>query len=117
MFDLNKNVGWYARGLGEKRFTQRFFSQPALYAKELPDDMPGSVEEQLKQLINVFKETNKELVYVDLTSVEARSLGLVVPRLWSPSTLPLCLPSAPFLAHPRFLAYGGAAHDDPHPYP
>lgn len=117
MFDLDANVGYYARGYSHHRFAERFTNSPSILASELPNDIEGSPEEQIKKLVQGFKETNKELIYIDLTSIEARELGVMVPRLWSPATLTLSLPGAPHLSHPRYADYGGIAHQDPHPYP
>jgi hypothetical protein len=80
-------------------------------------DINGSESEQLSVLISSFKNSDKELLFCDLTCVEAADLGFVVPRVWSPDTLSLCLPSAPLTQHPRYQSYGGLAHELPHPYP
>ena len=68
-------------------------------------------------LINQFISTGKELLYLNLTTHEAKELGFVVTRVWSPDSLSLCLPSMVQKAHARFQAYGGVKHVHPHPYP
>jgi len=117
MFDLDQNVSYYARGMSYDFFAQKFLHSPVLPASELPQDMQEDVSEQIQELLLGFKLSHKDVIQVDLTSIEARQLGLVVVRAWSPQTLTLCLPSAPHLAHPRYQDYGGAIHDVPHPYP
>jgi len=68
-------------------------------------------------LIAAFKETGKELAFLDLTTPDIADLGFRVARVWSPDTLSLSLPSAAPVLHPRFRAYGGVIRESPHPYP
>ncbi|MDF1797523.1 MAG: YcaO-like family protein [Coxiellaceae bacterium] len=117
MFDLDENVSFYAKGLGNDAIAKRFFSAATVCASDLPEDMKGTIGEQNTYLLDSFKASNKDIVYIDLTTPEAKALGLVAVRVWSPHTLSLCLPSAPPLLHPRFSYYGGVAHQYPHPYP
>ncbi len=112
MFDLDSNISYYAKGNGVERIHQKFLSAPKIAASKLPADInPG------KELISSFLNTKKPLFFIDLTSVELKELGLVSTRLWTPDTISLCLPSAPYRQHPRFEQYGGISHADPHPYP
>ncbi len=117
IYDLDTNVAYYALGNKSELMQQKFPENQVIYASELPTDYLLSTEDSIQLLLKSFSESYKQLLFYDLTGVEARSLGFVVPRVWSPDLLPLCLPSAPFLNHSRFIAYGGAHHENPHPYP
>ncbi len=116
-YDLDSNVGYYGLGYHASLIQEKFPLENSIRAMYLPPDINGSETEQLAVLVNSFKESNKELLFCDLTCIEASDLGFVVPRVWSPDTLSLCLPSAPWIKHPRYLNYGGVAHEFPHPYP
>ncbi len=115
-YDLDSNVGYYASGQ-DFSFIQHKFSSDIFLASDLPCDLEGDDATQLTALVRSFKESNKELLFCDLTCKEAVDVGLVVPRVWSPDTLSLCLPSAPYMNHARYLSYGGISHSRPHPYP
>jgi len=117
MYDLDSNFAFYAKGGNTKLLAQKFSRSPAKKASKFPMDMEGDAPHQVQQLIDAFRQSNKELISMDLTTMEARALGLVVSRVWSPNTLSLSLPSSVQSQHPRFKAYGGITHDAPHPYP
>ncbi len=116
-YDLDKNVGYYALGHHYSFIDNKFPLDQGILATHLPPDLEGSDEKKLSFIVASFKSSNKELLFCDLTCVEAADLGFTVPRVWSPDTLSLCLPSAPWIKHPRYLDYGGVAHELPHPYP
>ena len=86
-------------------------------ASDITADLKGSRDHIFAQLVKPFKETNKQLFFLDLANRESNALGIYVPRLWSPHLLSLCFPSAPPMNHPRFKYYGGFSHHAPHPYP
>ncbi|MCL4541043.1 MAG: YcaO-like family protein [Chloroflexi bacterium] len=116
-YDLDANVGYYARQQ-RAAITERFSSEaPAMPARELPPDVNLDGWDAIRYLVHAFAQTKKELALLDLTTQDIADLGLHVARVWSPDTLSLPLPSAPPLQHPRFAQYGGAVHDAVHPYP
>lgn len=117
LYDLDRNVEYYGAGQKYSRIEERFLRMPGMRASDCPPDVSGTPAQQLRQLINSFKQHNKRLYYLDLTGSEEKALGFNVVRVWSPDTLSLCLPSAPQILHPRFNDYGGFKHADPHPYP
>jgi len=117
IYDLDSNFAFYAKGGNTKLFTEKFSCSRARKASKLPDDMEGDAQHHVQQFIDAFRRSNKELVYMDLTTTEAEALDLVVSRVWSPNTLSLSLPSSVPSQHPRFKAYGGITHDALHPYP
>jgi ribosomal protein S12 methylthiotransferase accessory factor len=63
----------------------------------------------------------------DMTTPELRDHGLFACRVFVPELVPLCVPSAPFLAHPRLARFIAEAEPDgsaasvpawvPHPFP
>lgn len=117
IFDLDTNVNYYAFPEHVAAIDEKFVTDRVVRASELPADSDDEIDRELARLIDGFRASRKELVYLDLTSDDLRQLGLVSVRAWSPDTLSLCLPSAPPTRHPRFEAYGGLSHLDPHPYP
>lgn len=117
IFDLDQNTAYYGRPENMRFLMTKFGGAPPVKASALPPDSTLSAEDEIRGLAEAFKRTGKRLMYLDLTSVDARQLGFVAFRVWSPDTLSLSLPSAPTAAHPRFAAYGGVQHVRPHPYP
>jgi thiazole/oxazole-forming peptide maturase SagD family component len=115
-YDLNSNVEFYALD-GAETVEARFEGGRSAPAAELPEDLRLTGDELVHSLLARFADTGKTLVGLDITPEDVRRLGFTAVRLWSPDTLSLCLPSAPPEFHPRFAAYGGFAHRDPHPYP
>ncbi len=116
-YDLDTNVGHYALGNDFSLIQEKFPQDKKISASDLPPDTANNDAQQLQVLVQSFKKTHKGLFFCDLTCREASDLGFVAPRVWSPDTLSLCLPCAPWLKHPRFQAYGGVAYEFPHPYP
>lgn len=117
LYDLDRNVEYYGLGHQFDQIEDRFLKMPKIKASKLPEDIPGSQADQLRTLVSSFKESNKELAFLNLSTTESESLGFKVVRVWSPDTLSLCLPSAPQVLHPRFKDFGGVKHENPHPYP
>jgi thiazole/oxazole-forming peptide maturase SagD family component len=116
IYDLDTNVGYYA--LDAREAIQRRFGEAGAVAEsDLPPDIEEGTARDLRHLVDAFRDTGKELVFLDLTTRDVRDLGFCVVRFWSPDLLSLSLPSAPPLLHPRFAAYGGVTHEAPHPYP
>lgn len=117
IYDLDRNVEYYAAGNHIERIKERFLSMPKIKASELKEDMLCNESVTLRKLISSFTKNNKQLYYLDLSGIEEKLLGFKVVRVWSPDTLSLCLPSAPQILHARFNHFGGLRHEDPHPYP
>lgn len=117
IYDLDRNVEYYAKGNNFNRIVERFLSMPSILASDLPADINLDINLQIAKLIEAFQTTNKALYYLNLTNVEAKTLGFEVARVWSPDVLSLCLPSSVPALHPRFKAFGGLKHENAHPYP
>ena len=116
LYDLDRNVEYYGGGHAFQHIEDRFLKMGKISASKLPPDIEGTEQEQVNYLINSFLK-NKKIYWLDLTTIEAKTLGFKVVRVWSPDTLSLCLPSAPQVLHPRFNDFGGVKHEYPHPYP
>ena len=117
IYDLDRNVFFYAHPKNSRLLKAKFDSKDCRPASKLPADLVGSDREITKELIQSFKNTGKELLFMDLTTPDVKSLGFVTHRVWSPDTLSLSLPSCPALAHVRYQHYKGISHADVHPYP
>lgn len=117
ILDLDRNVAFYARPEPSTYVDGKFDAQWVMRASDLPQDREETSAAAVRTLIDGFRRADMDLLAVNLTTADVATLGFTVARVWSPHTLSLCLPSAPPLAHPRFAAYGGAQHENPHPYP
>jgi thiazole/oxazole-forming peptide maturase SagD family component len=117
ILDLDTNVGYYALPENAPVIDEKFVVNRSVPASSLPAGSGLTTEQELRLLVDGFRRTKKSVVFLDLTADDVRQLGFVVARVWSPDTLSLCFPSAPPTRHPRFGAYGGVAHRNPHPYP
>jgi thiazole/oxazole-forming peptide maturase SagD family component len=116
LYDFDSNVAYYA--MEERReFRAAFDGAKSVTASELPPDVDLGPIGDVCHLTAAFKETGKELAFLDLTTPDIADLGFRVARVWSPDTLSLSLPSAAPVLHPRFRAYGGVIRESPHPYP
>jgi len=117
IYNLDDNVALYADPRQQEVIDTKFQRGTQISASELPPDPKLSTDAEIRQLISCFEATGKLLFVFDLSSHDVRQLGFTTMRFWSPDVLSLCLPGAPPVEHPRFAAYGGFAHDVPHPYP
>jgi hypothetical protein len=117
IYDIDRNVALYGKGFHSGVIQKKFNGNEAIRSSDIIEDMTGTKEDQFRALVDGFSRTGKELLFLNLSTVEAHELGFYVPRLWSKDTLSLCFPSAPPAKHPRFKQYGGYGHDVPHPYP
>jgi hypothetical protein len=117
IFDLDRNVDYYAWPDHVEFVNHKFSSNEVLAASQLPEDSASEPADEIDALIDRFPSTGKQLVELDLTTPDIYDLGFVAVRIWSPDLLSIPLPSAPPMNHKRFGAYGGATHRRPHPYP
>jgi thiazole/oxazole-forming peptide maturase SagD family component len=116
-YDLDSNVGHYATGRDADALEICYPNEPSISACDMDKDNYGSPHDDVAMLVGAFAATGKQLALLDLTTPDVADLGFSALRVWSPDTLALPLPSAPPLRHPRFAAYGGVAHERPHPLP
>ena len=116
-FDLDGNVLHYGDGGGSEVLAAKFPAEATVPDTELSPDIDGTAPEVVATLQERIVGQGIRLFERDLTTCDVADLGLVTIRLWSPDLLALALPSAPALAHHRFVAHGGAVSERPHPYP
>jgi thiazole/oxazole-forming peptide maturase SagD family component len=114
--DFDSNVAWYARHENHEVIDAKFNAESRMQASDLPADSREDLQEQNTMLVDAFRRTDKQLVFMDLTTDDVRELGFRTFRLWSPDVLGLSLPSFPTGAHRRFQSYGGVTYERPHPY-
>jgi thiazole/oxazole-forming peptide maturase SagD family component len=118
IFDLDSNVAYYASGHDLDFIDAKFSSTTRVAASDLPSDPSGGRRDALDVLRDSFAVSGKQLVFMDLTTIDVRALQMIAVRVWSPDTISLSFPSAPPARHQRFEAYGGFdGHGKPHPYP
>lgn len=117
IYDFDGNVAYYGEAPAAEIVLARFDGESPVRALDLPTDRDPDPAQAVREALAWFREQRMDLVALDCTTIDARQLGFVAYRFWSPDTIALCPPSAPPLAHERFLAYGGAKGADPHPYP
>lgn len=117
IYDFDSNVAYYGDASVAPIVLARFDAAGAVRALDLPPDRDLQPAEAVRDALSWFREQRMAVLALDCTTVDARQLGFVAYRLWSPNTIALCPPSAPPLAHERFLAYGGVRREEPHPYP
>ena len=115
--DLDSNVMHYGDGGGADILAAKFPTDHTVPDADLPPDVHGAAPEVVARLQEEIIGRGIRLFELDLTTPDVAELGLVTVRLWSPDLLALALPSAPPMAHRRFVAHGGAVHERPHPYP
>jgi len=115
--DLDTNVFYYSLPQNRISLLERFDTGVTMSASEAPRDMEGSEQHQTKMLIDSFRTSGKELLFLDLTAHEVSELGMVTYRIWSPDMLSLSIPSFPTLAHKRYNDYGNIQHTGVHPLP
>jgi thiazole/oxazole-forming peptide maturase SagD family component len=117
--DLETAVGYYALPeYAEMLFPARFDPQQVVTGPEIYKLVPplGESETMVTMLLSEAIK-HYRLFALDLSTEDSVGLGFRVARLYSPDLLPLCFPSFPEGAHPRYKAYGGFRSTAPHPYP
>jgi thiazole/oxazole-forming peptide maturase SagD family component len=116
IIDFDSNVAFYARAENQELIDVKFTSESPIQASDLPGDSQMNVREQNEMLVDAFRKTNKQLLFMDLTTEDVHDLGFRTLRVASPDTITLCMPSFPPRAQSRFRSYGGVSHSRPHPY-
>jgi len=117
IWDLDSNVAHYADGGGADVLAAKFPVDETVEEDELPPDVTGPSDDVVASLFEHLLDRGIALYERDFTTVDVADLGLVTHRVWTPDLLPLAMPSAPMLAHPRYEAHGGGVSERPHPYP
>jgi thiazole/oxazole-forming peptide maturase SagD family component len=115
--DLDNNVLYYALPRNLSLLDQRFSRINRIAASDLPQYPQLSEAELTKYLLDQYRQFNKRLYYLELSTPDVRDLGFYVCRTYSPDLLSLSLPSYPPANHPRLRDYGDTVVFDPHPFP
>jgi thiazole/oxazole-forming peptide maturase SagD family component len=116
IFNLDDNVTLYTFHSEAEKVLKRYSATKRVAATELPEDLILFNSIAAKEIIKRILDAGMRLYSISLTSSEAKAVGLSVSRFWSPDLIPLCLPSAPYLAHPR-LRNDLIQEYLPHPFP
>jgi ribosomal protein S12 methylthiotransferase accessory factor len=125
--DFTSNLRFYAEP-SNARYVEWFLKNDSLSTREFPilaDD--ENALESLRVLLDQCRAMAVTPIAFDMTTSEMRDAGLFACRVVVPELVPLCVPSAPFLGHPRlarFIASHKSESDSegvpewvPHPFP
>lgn len=125
--DFDSNVRFFAEP-SNAAFVEWFSQNTSLSARHFPAvpgaDDPAAV---LSPLLDRCRAMGLTPIAFDMSTPELRDHGLFACRVFVPELVPLCVPFAPFLGHPRLARFIAAAERDglaacvpawvPHPFP
>jgi ribosomal protein S12 methylthiotransferase accessory factor len=125
--DFDSNLRFYAEP-SNAGFTEWFLRNTSLSSRRFTD--VGDMSDQaglLRMLLDRCRAMSVTPIAFDITTPEMRDGGLFACKVFAPELVPLCVPSAPFLGHPRLAHYMTAARLAdcgvgvpewlPHPFP
>ena len=125
--DFDSNLRFYAEPKNA-RYTDWFFQNASVPGRYFPEvhgvkDAAGL----LHILLDRCSIMGITPIAFDLTTPEIRECGLFACRVFVPELVPLCVPSVPFLGHPRLARFVSTAEREglagcipawlPHPFP
>jgi ribosomal protein S12 methylthiotransferase accessory factor len=125
--DFDSNLRFFADP-SNARFTDWFLQNRRLSSRHFPT-LPDSQSpaDLCDLLLDRCSNMGITPIAFDLTTPESRDHGLFVCRVFVPELVPLCVPFAPFLGHPRLAKFVDDAQRDgsaasipdwvPHPFP
>jgi ribosomal protein S12 methylthiotransferase accessory factor len=125
--DFDSNVRFFAEP-SNARYVEWFSQSASLSTRHFPA-APGSRNpaELLGLLLDRCSTMGVTPIAFDMTTPELRDHGLFACRVFVPELAPLCIPSAPFLGHPRLAHFIAEAQRGrlaarvpawvPHPFP
>ena len=125
--DFDSNLRFYAEP-ANARYVEWFLQNVTVSERHIPE-VRGAKDTAglLRVLLDRCSAMGVTPVAFDLTTPEIRDCGLFACRVFVPELVPLCVPSAPFLGHPRLARFVAAAERDgsaaciprwlPHPFP
>jgi ribosomal protein S12 methylthiotransferase accessory factor len=125
--DFDRNLRFYAEP-ANRHFIAWFLGNSAWSERRAPAvDEAREPTDQLTRLLGKCSHMGLRPIVFDMTLPEMRDRGLFACRVIVPELVPLCVPSAPFLGHPRLAGFmdaakrgGVASHVPewlPHPFP
>jgi ribosomal protein S12 methylthiotransferase accessory factor len=103
--DFDSNLRFYAEP-ANAHYTEWFLSkagEPGRYFPEVSD--AGNAGDRLHILLDRCSAMELTPIVFDFTTPEIRDCGLFACRVLVPELVPLAVPSAPFLGHPRLARY------------
>jgi ribosomal protein S12 methylthiotransferase accessory factor len=121
--DFESNLRFYAEPSNARYF--EWFLQNEQMSSRAFNSAPPPTEPLtlLADLLERCARMNVTPIAFDITTPEMRDCGFFACRIVAPELVPLCVPSAPFLGHPRLSAYSVSASKSaipawiPHPFP
>jgi ribosomal protein S12 methylthiotransferase accessory factor len=123
--DFEANLRFHAAA-ANARFVEWFVADRTLSTRRFPRTAHlRTASKSLACLLNRCADATLTPIAFDMTTPEIRDAGLFACRVIVPELVPLCVPSAPFLGHPRLAdfigrykpANGGIPDWVPHPFP
>jgi ribosomal protein S12 methylthiotransferase accessory factor len=124
--DFDSNVRFFAEP-SNARYVDWFSENETLSDDRYPS--PPNVKQPadlLHPLLERCREEGIRPIAFDLTTPDLRDHGVFACKVLAPELVPLCVPSAPFLGHPRLAGHMASAEPNragdlpawlPHPFP
>ena len=125
--DFDLNLRFYAEP-SNWHYVEWLLENPNLSDKHFPP-VPDTTQpaELLQILLQRCVRMGVTPIAFDMTTPEMQDHGLFACRIFAPELVPLCVPSAPFLGHPRLARFIAATAQSecaqripigmPHPFP
>jgi ribosomal protein S12 methylthiotransferase accessory factor len=121
--DFETNLRFYAEPANARYF--EWFLQNEQVSARASRSVPHAAEplKLLADLLDRCARMNITPIAFDITTPEMHDCGFFACRVVAPELVPLCVPSAPYLGHPRLAAYIASACRSPipqwvpHPFP
>jgi len=124
--DFESNLRFYAEP-SNARYVEWFLQNTSLSARKFPSAPDGKKPlESLRALLDRCVTMAITPIAFDMTTSEMEETGLFACRVFVPELVPLCVPSTPFLGHPRLARFIGSCKPStstcipdwvPHPFP
>lgn len=125
--DFDSNLRFYAEP-SNARYVEWFLQNTNFSVRKFPDPPDvKNVRECLTDLLDRCAAMGITPVAFDLSTPEILDAGLFACRVFVPELVPLCVPSAPFLGHPRLVRFIDCQKSEntgteipdwvPHPFP
>lgn len=103
--DFESNLRFYAEP-SNASYVEWFLENHSLSAGGFPPALETrSPLDNLKELLERCESAALTPIAFDITTSEMRDSGLFACKLFVPELVPLCIPSAPFLGHPRLARF------------
>ena len=124
--DFDLNLRFYAEP-SNARYTEWFLHNTTLSRRYFSDVQGKDTAGLLNVLLDRCLDMRITPIAFDITTPEMRDCGLFACKVFASELVPLCVPSAPFLGHPRLARFIAAAERNgsvvsipewlPHPFP